>query len=301
MGGLLGLGALAVALAVALVVGLVLRRRTALPADANVPPEVVQTATAWRWAGVVAGIVVSSALLVSELWSGRGVMLAAPAFGLCVVAGVIVGEARARPAMGTTRAAALEVRSVRDYLPRDLTRLVTAATVVLLAVLVATTATGSADEFGRAGRMLQARCESPDMPGVMGTEARGPWPGSFYSGPLALTVLVGLTTAGAALRQIVRRARTGEDPTAVAADDALRRRAAHGVTAACGILVTVPLVGVSLFTAPPLLGITCLPTWAMVAGVGLLALVPAVLVLTTWCLAAILAATPRATRTPAPS
>jgi hypothetical protein len=281
----------------ALVAGLVLRRGTALPAGADVPPEVVRTTAVWRWAGVTAGLVISGFLLGWEVWGGRGVMLAAPVFGLCVLAGVIVGEARARPTMGTTRSAALEVRMVRDYLPRGLTGVVAVAAVVLLVLLVATTVTASTDSAGRAGRALAVRCGSPAMPGVVETQGRSPWPGSFYSGPLALVVLVGLVTAWVALRQIVRRPRTGENAAAVATDDTLRRRAAGGVTAACGVLVLVPLVGVSVITALPLLGITCLSTWARLAGVSLLLLAPAMVVLITWCLAVILAATPRATRT----
>lgn len=78
---------------------------------------------------------------------GRGLLLAAPVFGLCVLAGVVAGEVSVRPAAGRTRAAVLEVRRVRDYLPRGLTRAVlgaTAALAALAALAAVTTATADA-------------------------------------------------------------------------------------------------------------------------------------------------------------
>jgi hypothetical protein len=283
-----------VVVVVALVAGFVQVRRAALPDGALVRSESVRTAAIWRWAGVIAGMVVGGAMATSNILGGRGLMLAAPLFGICVLAGVLVGEAHVRPFRGPTRVAALEVRGVRDYLPRGLTSVVAAAAVLLVVLLIATTAAGSADDLGRAGRMLQVQCRTAQG---LETHGRGPWPGSFYSIPLALVVIAGLIAAWAALRQIVRRPRSGPDPTAVAADDALRQRAARGVTAACGILVAIPLLGVSMFTAPPLLTMPCRPAWWSVAGWGLVILIPGMVALICWCMAAVVATTPSA-RTP---
>ena len=52
-------------------------------------------------------------------------LLAGPVFGLCVLAGVAAGEISVRPTAGRTRTAAVEVRRVRDYLPRGLASAVT--------------------------------------------------------------------------------------------------------------------------------------------------------------------------------
>jgi hypothetical protein len=119
--------------------------------------------------------------------------------------------------------------------------------------------------MGRPGRELFRQC-SP----VQG-QGHGPWPGSFYSGPLALVVAVGLVLAGLALVRIARRPSQAED---AGLEDALRRRSAAAVTAATGLLVAVPLAGVSGIAAAGLFAIECRPTWWTVLGWGLLAVLP---------------------------
>jgi hypothetical protein len=89
---------------------------------------------------------------------GRGLLLAGPVFGVCVLAGVVAGEISVPPLGGQARTAVLEVRRVRDYLPRALAKAVMAATAVLLALITVTTATAGADDLGRAGRVLMFRC-----------------------------------------------------------------------------------------------------------------------------------------------
>lgn len=213
-------------------------------------------------------------------------------FGLCVLAGVVAGEISVRPAGGRTRTAAVEVRRVRDYLPRRLAATVTSAAAVLAALAAVTTATAGPDDLGRAGRVLLLSC-GPDA-----QETYGPWPGSFYTVPLAAVVAVGLITGGGALRVVIRRARTGADADTVAADDALRRRAARTITGACGILVALPLAGVCLVSAGALLSLSCRPAWFTYAGWALLALLILAVALMGWC-AAVLLAPARAAARPA--
>ncbi len=170
------------------------------------------------------------------------------------LAGVIAGLAAGRSACGRRgpdRTAAVEVRRVRDYLPRGLAAAVTAAASVLAALAAVTTVTAGPDDLGRAGRVLLLSCR----PGLQ--ETYGPWPGSFYSVPLAAVVAAGLIAGGGALRVVIRRARTGADPETVAADDALRQRAARTITGACGILVALPLAGICLVSAGALLSLSC--------------------------------------------
>jgi hypothetical protein len=213
-------------------------------------------------------------------------------FGLCVLAGVAAGEISVRPAGGRTRTAAVEVRRVRDYLPRGLASAVTAAAAVLAALAAVTTVTAGPDDLGRAGRVLLLSCQA----GLQQTY--GPWPGSFYSVPLAAVVAAGLIAGGGALRVVIRRARTGADADAVAADDALRRRAARTITGACGILVALPLAGVYLVSAGALLSISCHPAWWTYAGWALLALLLSAVALMGWCAAVLLAPARAATAAP---
>src|SRR2546430_1227956 len=127
-------------------------------------------------AGVIAGLAAGGAA-ADQGALGRGLLLAGPVFGLCVLAGVAAGEISVRPAEGRTRTAAVEVRRVRDYLPGGLASAVTAAAAVLAALVAVTTVTAGPDDLGRAGRVLLLSCQA----GLQQTY--GPWPGSVYSAP----------------------------------------------------------------------------------------------------------------------
>lgn len=259
------------------------RPRPAVPVQpAAVPAAAARRTAGFRLAGVLAGLVAGAAAAASGLL-GRGLLLAGPVFALFVLAGVVAGELSVRPAAGPTRTAVVEVRRVRDYLPPGLATAVLAAAAVLLALVTVTTVTAGPDDLGRAGRALLLSC------GPGSWQNHSPWPGSFYSAPLAAMVAAGLITAGAALRVVIRRARTGTDPGVIAADDALRRRAARTITGACGILVALPLAGVCLVSAGALLSFSCQPAWWTYAGWALLALLIPALALLGWCTGVLLA------------
>ncbi|GAA2388883.1 hypothetical protein GCM10010170_100230 [Dactylosporangium salmoneum] len=230
----------------------------------------------WRGAGVLAGLVAGAVVMQTGGSLGRGALFAAPAFSACVLAGVLGGELSVRPAGGPVRTAAVEVRRARDYLPRGLTRVVATAAAVLAVLLVATTAAGNADDMGRPGRMLWVAC-GPDV-----REGRGPWPGSYYSVPLAIVVLAGLVAAGAVLHRIAARPRVGDD-------DTTRRRSARAVIAAVGIMVALPAAGVSAVAGGAIIGTSCLPD---AGGQALLALAAAQTLLLAWCGAALLIPAP---------
>jgi hypothetical protein len=231
---------------------------------------------------VITGLAAGGAAAASGAL-GRGLLLAGPVFGLCVLGGVVAGEISVRPTRGHTRTAVVEVRRVRDYLPRGLAVAVTAAAALLAALVTVTTATARPDDLGRPGRVLLLSC----VPGLQ--QDHGPWPGSFYSVPLAAMVAVGLIAGGGALRVVIRRARTAADADAIAADDALRQRAARTITGGCGILVALPLAGACLVSAGALLSFSCRPAWWTYAGWALLALLIPVLTLIGWCAAVLLA------------
>ena len=283
MGGLLLVIVACLSAGVALAARLARARRLApgVVGWAALPPAVTRRTAAWRWAGVICGLVTGVAAAGSDAL-GRGLLLAAPVFGLCVLAGVLAGETLVRAPGGRTRTAALEVRRVRDYLPRGLAWAVTVSAAMLLALLTVTTATGAPDDLGRPGRILLLQCSAVLQQGA------GPWPGSFYSVPLAAMVVPGLIAAAAALRVVIRRPRPSADPAAVAADDALRHRAAQAITGACGILIALPLAGTCFFTAVAVLSLSCRPAWWTSAGWALLALQPALVALMAWCAVSLL-------------
>ncbi|MFI5931788.1 hypothetical protein [Actinoplanes sp. NPDC051494] len=230
-----------------------------------------------RWVGLIAGAVVA---VITVQWGGlgEGLMLAAPLFGLCVCLGVLAAELTVRAPKGPTRSATLQVRRIRDYLPGRLGWAVAGTGGLLLVVATATTSAGSADDMGRPGRSLTRQCTA-DL-----SQSHGPWPGWYYTGRLAVVVLVGLLLAYLALRTIVQRPRTGD----ATADNALRGHAARAVTGAAGILVAIPLGGVSLVASGALRGIDCAPAWWTVASWGLNVVVLGSLAIVTWCVAAIL-------------
>lgn len=228
----------------------------------------------WTAAVVVGGVV---AWLVSgSLDLGRGAMLVPAVLGVFVVAGVGLGEAVVRPQRPTgPRTASLAPRRVADYLPRALTTAVGGITALHLATLALTTTTASTDDMGRAGRQIAARC------GNTGSAA-GPYPGSFYSVPLILLLLViGLATA-AALTAVIRRPR-GFAPDDVG-DDVLRQRSTTRVLAAAGAAVAASHVGIAFFAGTALLRMDCQGAWMDPVGWVLLASVPVALLLLGWFL-----------------
>ncbi len=233
----------------------------------------------WLTSAVVGAVVAWLVDAVLEL--GRGTMLIPAVLGLFVVAGVGLGEAAVRPQRpGGTRTASLAPRRVANYLPRVLTTAVGGITVLHLATLALTTATATPDDIGHAGRQIAATC------GDMGSSA-GPYPGSFYSVPLILLLLViGLATT-AALTAVIRRPR-GFAPEEVG-DEVLRQWSTTRVVAAAGAAVAASHVGIAFFAGTALLRMDCQRAWMDPVGGVLLASVPVALLLLGWFLGRIVA------------
>ena len=278
-------------LPVLLVIGLLvaaLLARPSLPVPERLGA-VARSTLRWRLAGLGVGLLAAASSAQSGAL-GRGLVLAVPLLCLCVLLGVVAGELRVRPPAADVRAAALEVRSGRQYLPPVLPALVAAATVVLGALLTFTSAIATEDDLGRPGRALGRACSA------VSAELRSPWPGSFYALPLAAVVLAGLALAAVALVSVARRPRQGEDPLL---DDALRRQAATAVVAAVGLLVTVPLVGTGVPAAAGLLQVCAAPAGWTAAGSALLVVIPLAVALGAWCAAQLLV--PGRVRSPEPA
>jgi hypothetical protein len=233
----------------------------------------------WRWAGVVVGAVVAYVTALDGPL-GRGLLFAAPLFGLCALAGTLAGELIGPPPDGPVRRAQLRVRRIRDYASRGFGMVVLTATGVLFMLAAVTTATGSADDLGRAGRSLT--CVNGPL-----TASHGPWPGSFYTLPGLGLVLAGLVLAALTLRRIALRPQPADT---AAADDDLRRHSTDLVLSATGILVLVPLLGIALTASGNLMALAhdCGHAWWINAGWTLSGLAGVALVLTVWCVGRLL-------------
>lgn len=228
----------------------------------------------WVAAVLVGGVV--AWLLTGSLGLGRGTMLVPAVLGLFVVAGVGLGETVVRPRRPAgPRTASLAARRVTDYLPRALTTAVGGIAVLHLATLALTTATASSDDLGRAGRQVAARC------GNIGSAA-SPYPGSFYSVPLTLLLLVIGAATVVALVAVVRRPR-GFAPDDVG-DDVLRRWSTTRILGAAGTAVAASHVGIAFFAGTALLRMGCQRAWMEPAGWVLVVSVPVALVLVGWFL-----------------
>ena len=193
-----------------------------------------------RWAGLALGCVVAAYLARDGSTLGLGLLLAAPAFAACVTAGILVGEALAPRPGGRVRTAGLRRRSAAGYLSRPLRWALGGLTGALVLLLAVTTATGSADDMGRAGRTLAYTCGGRFAGRV------GPWPGSYYSVPLLAALAVGGILSALTIRRIAARP---ADPSLTSeTDDLIRRGAARLVGSGWGLLVSVPLTGIGLVT-----------------------------------------------------
>jgi hypothetical protein len=254
-------------------------------AKAGPEPASPRRPLAWRGAGIVVGLLAAVYVLYGGSLS-RGLLLSAPVFGLFVLVGTLLGELTEPPPAGAIRRAGLRVRRVSDYLPMALGSMVAAGTLALFVLAGLTTAAGSADDQGRAGRSLSCLI-------YRGSAGHEPWPGSYYTVPGLGLVLAGLILAGLVLHRVVRRP---QPAGSAEADDARRRRSAEAVTAATGILVLVPLLGIAVSAGFGLgeLADTCGHSWWGPAGTGLSATAGLAFVGAAWCLAVLL--TPRRSR-----
>ncbi len=288
MSGVLLLVGCAVLVVLTLAAGAVLRT-TGRQAATRSDPTATSLAR-WRWAGIGLGVVLAAGTVaVGDL--GRGPLLASVAFGLSTLTGILTGELLVRPDRGTQRHASVQPRSVKVYRPRILGRMVAAATVILIVLMIATTAGGSADDQQRAGRWLTY------TPNSTRSASHGPWPGSFYTIPAAVALLVAGIATAVVLVTVARRPATADR----GADHAQRRRSAEAVTAAWGLAVGIPLVGFCLTAASALIGIAAAPLWWRVAGWSLLALAASGLVLLLWCLAALVVPSRQTAPAPIPA
>lgn len=228
------------------------RRRTRLLADPATHPGLAHLDRASilaRRVGVVAGAVLAAAA-AAVLPLGRGVLLAPSLFSLVLVLALAGTEVRLWRSARTPGVAALETRDPADYLPRSLFAGLGATGASLLALLTwcAAHQNTKPDDMGTIGRAFEWRVlQSPGDPGVINT--KGPFPGTWYSLPIAVVLVCVLLTLGLGLGLVLRRPRNGADPVVVAIDDQARTRNAEAMAAAALLGVAGSLLACSLLAA----------------------------------------------------
>ncbi|MFF0778395.1 hypothetical protein [Streptomyces sp. NPDC003720] len=218
-----------------------------------------------RYAGLAVGALAGG--LLSPLRDGDGVLYAIPAFGLCAVGGVLLGDALTAPARGAVRAAGLTPRRVRDYVPPRMTVLLLVLAVALVALLAVAGAVAGPDDLGRAGRRLTLTCG-----GV--AEGHGAWPGFHYGAPMLAALAIATVACGWSLRRIATRP----------GDDRSRRDRSLAIVAAWGVVVSTSLLGAASTASGALSDMTCDGAAGTAANAVLLPLALVSLVTAPWML-----------------
>ena len=249
-GGLIGVMGLVALSAVILIVIAFRPAQTPVPLPAGDPglARLRRVAVGARLVGLLAG----AAVLIPLGYLGRlgqGLVLIPAVVASVQILGVLVAELNTRRDASRPGSAGVEVRRVRDYLPRALAVTAVLTGLVLSASVAWTTATASPDDLGRAGRAMAYRCTTTDCD----EGAFGPWPGSFYTLPLIAGLVVMIMLAAATLVVTVRRPRDGAAPAVVVVDDAIRRQSVASVLAACLAGFAGSLAGIGLIAGPALL------------------------------------------------
>lgn len=201
----------------------------------------------------VLGLVAGLAVLIPLRYLGRlgeGLVLVPAIFATVQILGVLVAEFATRRDARQPGLAGLETRRVRDYWPRSLTVAALVTGLVLSGVIGWTTAVASADDVGRAGRAMAYICSAECDYGSF-----SPWPGSFYTTPLAIGLAVTLALAVTALIVVAGRPRNGAEAKLVLLDDAIRRQSASSVLGALQVALAGSLAGIGLTAGPALLNL----------------------------------------------
>lgn len=278
---------LAVAATLVLVLVTVPRRRGLCAVDEAALPGLARLRR-WQMSLRLLAVVVGLAVIgpVTTLGRlGRGLMVVPAVFAAVQVLGILIGDVITRDDARTPGMAGIEVRRARDYLPQRLVRLLALAAIALAGFLIWATAVASPDDLGRPGRSLTFDCTEGCTSGGL-----TPWPGSYYSVPMTVALLLLLLFACLAAWVTVRRPRNGADHEIVRVDDAVRRRSVESVVASVGIATSGSLAGVGVVAGAHLAasGANHAPLALQMAGWALFATGVLSLGLFVWCVVVLL-------------
>jgi hypothetical protein len=278
-------------LPIALVAGFAaaLTRRFNLTVGINEHADVVavhRRSSAWRIAGVLAGIGVAGALTFTGVLDlGRGPLLAPSAFGVMLLAAVCVGQVVEKRPMTLQRTATLDTRRPADVVPRTLSTIVGLGLALYAGVLAIGLALGKTDDLGRVGRVIAATCRTAADGSVM-SSTQGPWPGSYYVWPLAALLLGGLLLSALTLLAIVHRPRPSAESAAI--DAVLRRLAGRQVVLAIAVLGFGSLAPIAGVMSSQLLELDCAPSSYGPLGIALAVISALAVGIGAWCLGGLL-------------
>lgn len=181
----------------------------------------------------------------------KGDALAGPLFGVCVLAGVLIGESLAPRPDGTMRVASLKTRRVRDHV-RDRSLLLPAAPAIALAGFLA-----MASAVGASHTHVLADGAHGVRFSCSGIVSEFPdWVGLQSAVHILTVITVGAGLCLLALRKIATRAPVSPEPALQSADRALRASSAKAVTSAWGSLTAASLLTTSLTTGTYLRWVT---------------------------------------------
>lgn len=242
-GGLLWVSIIAlIMVCVVLLMTVVPRRRRLVAIDELSYPRLAalrRVSTAARAAGLLLGALAAVAVcFFGEL--GLGFTIAPAAFGVVLCLAILAGDLIAYDKARIPGAASLQRRGLPW--PRSTTVVVGAGTVALGLLLTLTTTLASADDRGRAGRAYRYSVDCG--PGATCQGMRTPFPGSYYTRPLALGIGVLLVVAVVTIAVLARRPRNSADEEIVRVDDLIRSRSVESVLCAVGASVGGSMFGV---------------------------------------------------------
>jgi len=206
-----------------------------------------------RRVGLLLGLLACVAV-VPLGYLGRLALTGPAVAAMVAIAAILVGQHSAHEAARTPGVAGLERRSWTDYPARRALGELTGLLAAVGVVAAWTTLAASPDDLGRAGRSVTTVCTTTvPSEGVASVEtvthSSSPFPGSFYTAPMAIALGLLALVVLLALISIGRRPRNGSDPELVRVDDALRRITAEGVlgAASLGLAGSLLLVSASAY------------------------------------------------------
>lgn len=220
---------LTVPIAILVLFALVLRRRQRLvAASAQNPAMAHRDAITIRARGI--GVLAALALLAvhwAVLGSARTAYSGAAVFALAIAVALLLAELRTWRAAQTVGLASLETRPSTHYLPRALLALTAVAAAGLVGLLL--WAASHQDSSGRGWIWT-----SPDG---LSSGGGSPFPGTWYSVPMAIALaMVGIASV-AGIVVTLRRPRNGADPVVVQVDDDARRHSSEAFVACLALAV----------------------------------------------------------------
>lgn len=252
LGPLLALTALGVV--VALVVGLV-RATGSAPGNLFSAPGVAAVAhhlRRWRLLTLLVSLTLGFLVLQwgnrTNASMGRWASLAPGLVMIALLVGTAIGEATSPQQRAVVRSASLAVRRPFDAVGRRQATFTAGGLLVLAGVLVFAGSRAVPDRAGRAGRaILVESCSFAQGREVITEGLRTPFPGTWYSLPIAVVFAVGLALAGLVLWLIARRPRPAVEGRPY--DDELRRWSSAQVLHAVGLGTAATLWPVSAVVA----------------------------------------------------